>query len=109
MDFIRQDIDSALRSMRRSLAKVRSDLASGTVDWKDDERSTAVEHWASWGLRVARTAATDIEVLDLDVRWARMSEDERREVDSLRVEVASAVTHFVSQGGRLLPGDMPNQ
>ena len=107
MDIIRQDIDNALRSLRRSLAKIRSDIDEGPIRWKDDHRMSATEHWATWGLRAAREAANDIAVVDLDARRVRMSDEERAEVESVRLEVAEANAYFVARGARLLPSDVP--
>lgn len=107
MDIIRQDIDVTLRSLRRSLAKIRSDIGERPVIWKDDERMSATEHWATWGLRSAREAANAIAVLDLNARRLRMSDEERAQVDSVRLEVAEANAYFVARGGGLLPSDVP--
>lgn len=107
MDIIRHDIDSALHSLRRSLAKIRSEIDEGPVRWKEDERLSATAHWATWGLIAVRRAANDIAVLDLGVRRVRMSEVERSEVESVRHEVAEANAYFVARGATLLPSDIP--
>jgi hypothetical protein len=107
VDHLRQDVDGSLGRLRHALERLREKRFRGSVDWVDDGGRTARELWADRGLMVARQAKQAIAVLDLPIRRDRMTQEERREVENARPEVAEMFTLFTVAGGRLLPGDLP--
>jgi hypothetical protein len=86
--FFVKTFEVSLRRLREALVTLEVERDNGLARWKDDNRGTAREQWATRALAVVRTAGLAIEVMDSPPRAELMFSDEREDLERSRAKVA---------------------